>query len=96
MSLGRVDEWLIDVLEDNTLPTSVQAQALRLRFIASVNQSTLGGPAFAMSAFRFKKELEPYLRSGAIVRHDSTPSIENSFHPSVLHDTLVQMNIWNP
>jgi hypothetical protein len=92
MSLGRVDEWLIDMLENNTLPTSAQAQPLRLRFIASVNLTRQGGAPFDMKAFRFKKELDPYIDSGAIVRDDSNPCIEYRFDRFLLHDTLVRMN----
>ncbi len=92
MSLGRVDEWLIDMLENNTLPISAQAQPLRLRFIASVNLTRQGGAPFDMKAFRFKKELDPYIDSGAIVRDDSNPCIEYRFDRFLLHDTLVRMN----
>ena len=44
-----------------------------------------------MKAFRFKKELDPYIESGAIVRDDSNPCIEYRFDRFQLHDTLVRM-----
>ena len=92
MSLGRVDEWLIDMLENDTLPASAQAQPLRLRFIDSVNRTRQSGAPFDMKPFRFKKELDPYTDSGAIVRDDSNPCVVYRFDRALLHDTLVRMN----
>lgn len=84
------------MLENNTLPSSAQAHPLRLQFIDSVNRTRQSGAPFDMKAFRFKKELDPYIDSGAIVRDDSNPCIEYRFDHVPLHDTLVRMNKMDP